>query len=287
MALLAANGMEIAYETFGNPGDPPMLLVMGLGEQLISWDEEVCERFSDSGHFVIRYDNRDIGLSTKLERVPPPDILAIFDGDRSSAPYLIADMAEDAAALLAGLGLDSAHVVGVSMGGMIAQQLAIDHPAAVLSMCSIMSTTGDPSVGGPGDAALEVLLAPTPTERAAYLEHEVEVWRVIGSPAFFDEARVRSRAEASYERGLCPEGAERQLAAIIASPDRTAALGSIRVPTLVVHGALDPLCDLSGGLATAAAVPGSELLVIDDMAHDLEPPLWDTVIDAVVKNIGR
>jgi pimeloyl-ACP methyl ester carboxylesterase len=287
MAQAAANGIEIEYETFGNPGDPPLLLIEGLDGQMINWDVGLCEQLRDRGFFVIRFDNRDVGLSTKFDREPAMDLMAILGGDPSSAPYLISDMADDTAALIDVLGLGAVHVVGVSMGGMIAQQLAIDHPSSVLSLCSIMSTTGERAVGGPSEAALAVVFTFPPPGREAYLDHKVRLWKVIGSPDTFDESRVRAREGACYDRDFTPAGSGRQLAAILASPDRTAALGAVRVPTLVIHGSVDQLVDPSGGRSTAAAVPGAELLVIEGMGHDLNPAVWDEVVDAVVKNAGR
>jgi len=283
-----ADGIRIEYETMGDPGDPCLLLVMGLGGQLIAWDTELCERFADRGFFVIRYDNRDVGLSMDFEGSPAPDLAALLGGDGSSAPYLLADMADDAVGLLDSLRIAAAHVVGVSMGGMIVQQLVIDHPERVLSLCSIMSTTGDPSVGQPSDEALTVLLEPPPPDRAGYLDHEVAVWRVISSPGYpFDEQRIRDRGGASYDRRFLPAGVGRQLAAIIASPDRTERLGRVKVPTLVIHGDGDVLVNQSGGRATTAAIPGAQLLIMPGMGHDLLPVVWDTIVDAVVKNTAH
>ncbi len=288
MTRTAANGIQIEYETVGDRGATPLLLVMGLGGQLIAWDTELCEQLAERGFYVIRYDNRDVGLSTDFEDSPAPDLVALLGGDGSTAPYLLADMANDAVGLLDALGLAAAHVVGVSMGGMIVQQLAIDHPDRVLSLCSIMSTTGDRSVGQPSAEATAVLLQPPPADRAGFLDHEVATWRVISSPGFpFDEQRIRDRAGAAYDRRFLPSGVGRQLAAILASPDRTAGLGRVTVPSLVIHGDGDVLIDPSGGRATAAAIPGAGLLVVPGMGHDLPPVLWDTLVDAIVKNTGH
>jgi pimeloyl-ACP methyl ester carboxylesterase len=286
MPSLQANGIDICHETIGS--GVPLLLVHGLGAQLIDWHDDLYRKLADRGFSVTRYDNRDIGLSTKFEDKPAPDFMAILGGDLSTAPYRVADMATDAAGLIEALGVAPAHVVGVSMGGMIVQQLAIDRPDLVRSLCSIMSTTGDPSVGRPSDAAMQVLLTPPPTEREAFCDHEVETWKVIGSPGFpFDEGEVRRRAAASFDRSFYPEGVGRQLAAITASPDRTQALGSVRAPTLVVHGEDDALIDVTGGRATAAAVPGAELLLIPGMGHSLPPEVWDQVVDAIAANATR
>jgi len=288
MPSTTANGIQIEYETTGDPGAAPLLLVMGLGGQLIAWDTELCERLAERGFYVIRYDNRDVGLSSDFEGSPPPDLMGLLGGDGSSAPYLLADMAGDASGLLDALDVAAAHVVGVSMGGMIVQQLVIDHPARVLSLCSIMSTIGDRSVGQPSSEATAVLLRVPPSDRAGYVDHEVETWRVISSPGFpFDEQRIRDRAGGAYDRRFLPAGVGRQLAAILASPDRTEGLGRVTVPSLVIHGAGDVLVDPSGGRATAAAIPGAQLLMIPGMGHDLLPVVWDTIVDAIVKNTGH
>ena len=285
MPSIAANGITIEYETMGDPADPPMLLVHGLSGQLIDWDLELLARVAGRGYYLIRFDNRDVGLSTKMEAAPTPDYGAIRGGDFSSAPYLVGDMAADAAGLLAALGIDAAHVVGVSMGGMISQQLAIDFPDRVLSLCSIMSNTGDGKNGMPHPEAIEILLTPPPSTREQYVEHEVEVWKVIGSPGFaFDEPKVRARAAADFDRCFCPQGGARQLAAILSSPDRTPGLAGVHVPALVIHGAADVLIDPSGGEATAAAIPGATHMVIDGMGHNLPPEVWDRVVDAIMKN---
>jgi len=281
-----ANAIDLCYESNGS-GDP-LLLVHGLGAQLIDWNAGLCRQLVDRGFAVTRYDNRDIGLSTKFDAAPAPDLVAIIGGDTSTAAYRVADMAADAAALIEALGLGPANVVGVSMGGMIVQQLAIDRPDLVRSLCSIMSTTGDLSVGRPTDAALQVLVTPPPTERRAFLDHEVEVWKVIGSPGFpFDETEVRRRAGAAYDRSFYPQGTARQLAAIVASPDRTAALGGVRAPALVIHGEGDALIGAGGGRATAAAIPGSELVLIPGMGHELPPQTWDQVVGAIAANAAR
>jgi pimeloyl-ACP methyl ester carboxylesterase len=286
MPTVHANGIDLCYETIGS-GDP-LLLVHGLGGQFIDWHDDLVRLLSEQGFAVTRYDNRDVGLSTKFESAPPPDVMAILSGDRSTAPYRVADMAADAAGVIEELGLAPAHVVGASMGGMIVQQLSIDRPELVRSLCSIMSTTGDPKAGQPTEAAMEVLMAPPPTERAAYLDQQVKVWKVIGSPGFpFDEEEVRRRGAASFDRSFYPEGTARQLAAVMASPDRTEALANVRAPTLVIHGEDDALIDAGGGRATAAAVPGAELLLVPGMGHSLPPEVWDEVVGAITANTAR
>ncbi len=285
--LAPSNGIEIEYETLGDRGATPLLLVMGLGAQLTTWPEEFCAQLVDRGYFVIRYDNRDCGLSTKFDRAALPDLWAILCGDLATAPYRVENMAADAAGLLEHLGVASAHLVGASMGGMISQALAIHHPWRVRSLCSIMSTTGDPTVGQPSPEVIEAMLQPAPATRAEAIERSVTGSRMIGSPGFaFDEARTRQLATAAYDRSYCPEGVLRQLAAILASPDRTAELGHVSVPTVVVHGDSDPMVDPSGGEATAAAVPGAELVVVRGLGHDLPPQVWPTLVDAACRATG-
>jgi pimeloyl-ACP methyl ester carboxylesterase len=277
------NGIDIEYVMEGDPADPPLLLVMGLGAQLIAWPESFVLGLRDRGYFVIRFDNRDSGLSTKWEGMP--DIVSLFSGDATTAPYKVEDMADDAAALLAQLGITEAHVVGVSMGGMITQALVIRHPDHFLSAATIMSTTGDRAVGAPTAEAMSALLRPMATSRDEAIEASVAGSKVIGSPKYpTDEATLRQRAGAAYDRSYCPEGTARQLAAILASPDRTEGLRGVHMPFLVLHGEDDPLVTLSGGQATAAAVPGAKLITIPGMGHDLPEALWGQIIDAIVAN---
>jgi pimeloyl-ACP methyl ester carboxylesterase len=280
--------IELAYETFGDRADPPLLLVMGLATQMIGWPDEFCAALAARGLFVVRFDNRDIGLSTHLDDRGAPDMGALLGGDRSQVRYALADLAEDTVGLLDELGIDSAHVVGASMGGMIAQLVAIRHPQRVRSLTSIMSTTGDPAVGGPSEAAMGVLFAPPATDRENAIQRAVDTYRVIGSPGFeFDEQALRERAGLSYDRRYNPPGVARQLAAILTTPDRTADLGSVGVPTLVVHGAQDSLVNVSGGRATAGAIPGAELLVVEGMGHDLPRAVWPQLIDRIGALVER
>ena len=266
--------VDIAYERFGETDLPPVLLLMGLGTQMLGWPDGFCDALTAHGH-VIRLDNRDIGLSSHLNDAPAPDFEAIFRGDTSSASYTLSDMAGDTVGLLDALGLESAHLVGASMGGMIAQTVAIEHPRRVRSLTSIMSTTGDSSVGQSKPEAMAALFSPPASNRADAIERTVSILRVIGSPGFeLDEADVRWRTGLSYDRAHDPVGVGRQFAAIAASGDRTAALRSVSVPTLVLHGADDPLINVSGGRATAQAIAGAELVVFEGMGHHLSRELW-------------
>ena len=288
IATTTVGDIELAYETFGDPGDTPVLLVSGLGSQMISYADELCADLAAQGLFVIRFDNRDVGLSTHLHAAGLPRLGDVRRGDRSSVHYELADMAADAAGLVQALGLESVHLVGVSMGGMIAQRVAITYPERVRSLTSIMSTTGDRSVGGASEAAQAVLYAPPANSREEAIERQLQTSRVIGSPGFpFDEEAIRARAGLAYDRAHDPAGVARQMAAIVTSPDRTADLGRVTVPTLVIHGSDDALVNVSGGRATAAAVPGSELVVIDGMGHDLPRALWPELTERITAHIKR
>jgi pimeloyl-ACP methyl ester carboxylesterase len=285
---VTANGVELEYETFGAAGDPALVLVMGLGAQLIDWPLDFCEALAAHGFHVIRFDNRDIGLSASLDSLGVPDVRAVMAGDTGAAPYLLADFAADTVGLLDALGIAKAHVVGASMGGMIAQQVAIDHQDRVLSICSIMSTTGDPAVARGKPEALAVLGAPPASSRAEAIRNAVAASRVIGSTGFtVTDEELLQRATAKYDRSYRPLGVLRQYAAIVASPDRTADLRGVKVPAVVIHGEVDPLVPVSGGQATAAAIPGAELVVIPGMGHDLPVGARPRVIEAIVGNARR
>jgi pimeloyl-ACP methyl ester carboxylesterase len=282
-----ANGVELAYETIGDPAGRPLLLVMGLGTQMVSWHDDLCGLLAARGFHVVRFDNRDVGLSTHLHDAPPPDVLAALRGDLASASYRLEDMADDAAGLLDALDLPAAHVVGASMGGMIAQTLAFRHPDRVRSLTSIMSTPG-PRIGPPRQGAMAALLAAPATSRQEAVEQAVAAYRVIGSPGYpLDEAWLREVAGTAYDRGYDPKGVGRQLVAIQASGDRTEALRALRVPTLVVHGEDDPLVQVEGGRATAEAVPDAELLTFPGMGHNLPRELWGPIVDAITRTADR
>jgi pimeloyl-ACP methyl ester carboxylesterase len=282
-----ANGVEIVYETIGDPSNPPLLLVMGLGTQLIHWDVELCEMFAERGFHVIRFDNRDAGRSTYID-APVPNIKRAMAGLKIDAPYLLDDMADDAFGLLDHLGIEAAHVAGASMGGMIAQTMAIRRPERVLSLTSIMSTTGERRAGRPKLRVWGVLLRRAPRDKDAAVEYFVRVFRMIGSKGFpADEDRIRAHAAEAYDRGHSPAGTGRQLAAIMASGDRTDRLRGLQVPTLVFHGRDDPLIPFRGGRATADAIPGARLIGIPGMGHDLPRQVWPQVVDAVAETAAR
>jgi pimeloyl-ACP methyl ester carboxylesterase len=291
MPKAQANGIELEYDTTGDPGAPPLLLVMGLGAQMIAWDDGFCERLAGQGFWVIRFDNRDTGLSTKVEAAGfnvPAAIGAALSGGTVDAPYLLADMADDAFALLDHLGVERAHVVGASMGGMIAQTMAIAHPERVATLTSIMSTTGSQDVGNATPEALALIMTSPPSSRDDYLANAVSSSRLLhGGVLPFDEQRAADRAAASYDRCFYPAGVGRQLVAILASGDRTPSLAGCRVPTLVVHGDADPLVNHSGGVATAEAVPGAQLLTVEGMGHDLPVEKWDEIVDAIVGHTAK
>jgi pimeloyl-ACP methyl ester carboxylesterase len=280
-------GVTLCYETFGQRSDPPVLLVMGLGTQMVAWHEDFCRALAERGLFVIRFDNRDIGRSTHMVGAPPT-IRQLLTRSRHAAHYSLADMAQDAAALIDALGISPAHVVGASMGGMIAQTLAARHRASVRSLTSIMSATGSLRSGQPALRVYSVFLRRAPQEREAFIAHMERVFTAIGSPGLpRDPADLRELAAASYDRDHDPQGAGRQLAAIIASGDRTAELRRIDVPTLVIHGTADRLVSPSGGRATARAIPNARLLNVPGMGHDLPRAVWPTLIDAIAENAAR
>jgi pimeloyl-ACP methyl ester carboxylesterase len=282
------NGIEIEYEAFGDPGAPVMVLIQGFAQQLLTWDPRFCMELANHGYRVVRFDNRDAGLSTRFESARPVDLGAILGGDTATLAYTIDDMADDTVGLIDVLGVASVHVVGVSMGGMIAQSLAIRHAARIQSLGSIMSTTGDRRVGQASPDVLALLGRRPPAEREAAIEQGVGFWRVIRSPGFpFDEAAVRDRVARSYDRAFYPSGVARQAAAIVSQTDRTPALRSLTVPAVVIHGAEDPLIHVSGGAATAQATPGARLVVVPGMGHDLPPGVWPLVVDALVDNARR
>ncbi len=284
MPTAQVNGIEICFETFGDSADPTVLLVMGLGSQMIHWDAEFCQGLVDRGFHVVRFDNRDMGESSRIDETV--DIFAVLQavgaGETPAVPYLLTDMAADAVGLLDHLGIDRAHILGVSMGGMIVQTIALEHPDRVVTMTSIMSTTGDSDVGAPTGEAMAALMSPPPQTREQLQDAAVHHAGVWGSPGLYDGDRLRRTAGEAWDRGYNPAGTARHLAAIVASGSRSAGLAEIAIPTLVIHGTADTLVQPSGGERTAEVVPDAKLLVIDGMGHDLARPLWPQVIEAFV-----
>jgi pimeloyl-ACP methyl ester carboxylesterase len=291
--ITTPGGISLAYETIGSATDPPVLLVAGFGTQLISWSVGFCERLADGGRFVIVFDNRDCGLSAKLDGQGAPlenIIAAVSAGDldtaRGLAAYTLSEMAEDGLGLLSALGIEQAHVVGASMGGMIAQTIAIEHPGHVLTLTSMMSTTGEPQFGQSTPEALHALLTPAPADRDGYIS-AAERWLAWRSRRYPDLAGARALAAESYDRCYYPEGVTRQLAAMIASGSRADALTGLLVPTLVIHGQDDTLIAPSGGQRTASLIPDAQLLLVDDMGHDRPEPLWPLLCQAILDHTAR
>ena len=285
-AIAKVNGVELAYDTFGDPSDAPLLLVMGLGAQMIRWHEAFCKLLAGKGYWVVRFDNRDVGNSTKFGEAGVPNIMALIQaaqsGEGVSAPYTLSDMAGDAVGLLDVLEVEKAHVVGASLGGMIVQTMAIEHPERIQTMTSIMSTTGESSVSTPKPEALAVITSVAPADREACIEAEVKKQRILrGSKYPLDEAFVRLYAAQAFDRCYYPEGTTRQLAAILASGSRREKLKSVKLPTLVIHGDADPLVPVEGGKDTAASIPGAKLLIIEGMGHDIPVEMAPQIIQAI------
>jgi pimeloyl-ACP methyl ester carboxylesterase len=288
-ARVQANGIELVYDTFGETTNPPMLLIMGLATQMIAWDEEFCAQLATRGYWVIRFDNRDIGLSTKFDEAGVPNILRLMSraqqGKPIDAPYTLYDMAKDTTGLLDTLGIESAHIVGASMGGAIAQIIATCHPDRARTLTSIMSSTGDPAMPPPKTKAMAILTRRTPTHWKGYVKNYVKSWRVLhGDVTPFDEDRARRQAERNFERGLFPAGVNRQLAAILATGNRKEELKSVGVPTLVIHGDADPLVPVENGYDTADTIPGAKLVIVEGMGHDMPPANWPQIIDAITNH---
>ena len=292
MAQLTANGITIEYDAFGDRGGRPLLLVMGLGAQMTRWRPEFCGLLADEGHYVIRFDNRDTGLSHKFHEAGVPNMAQIFmqaqAGEPVSAPYTLDDMADDAVGVLDALEIDRAHVCGASMGGMIVQTMALRHGQRLRSMVSIMSSTGNPDLPKATPAASAALISPAGTRLEEVLDRAVSISRVIGSPAYpDDEAALRARARADFERAFYPVGVARQMAAIAASGNRRPHLSRVTTPTLVIHGKDDPLVPLAGGIDTHEAIHGSRLEVFEGMGHDLPEPLWADIVRLIAEHTRR
>jgi pimeloyl-ACP methyl ester carboxylesterase len=280
--------VELSYEPFGDPDRPTVLLVMGLGTQMIGWHADFCAQLADRGFHVIRYDNRDVGRSTHLSDRPTPTPGQIVTRRIRRPPYLLADMADDGIGLLTELGIDRAHIVGASMGGMIAQTMAANHPDRALSLVSIMSSTGSRWSGQPAPRILPVFLQKPAASKEAYQERIVKLFGLVGSPAYErDDDELRELAAVSWDRGIDPAGFARQLGAIIASGHRANDLKRIEAPTLVIHGKADKLVRPSGGRATARAIPGAKLDLVDGMGHDLPRAVWPRILDGIEQNAAR
>jgi pimeloyl-ACP methyl ester carboxylesterase len=286
VARAQVSGLELEYESFGDPAAPPLLLLNGLSYQMIEWDDDLCALITDRGFRVTRFDNRDVGLSTKLEALGTPDLMAMLAGT-ASPPYSLDDMADDSVGILDALGVGAAHVVGASMGGMIAQLIAIHHPERVLSLTSIMSTVGGPNVVQAEPAIGAVLLAPPGRTREEQVEQSLANRRLVfGTGMPFNEHRTRRKAERAVDRCFYPDGGMRQLAAIFAAQDRTAGLGKLTIPTMVIHGENDPLVPPANGRQTAAALPGAGLIMVPGMGHALPEQVWPQLVDAITAVAG-
>ena len=290
MTLAKANGIDIAYDTFGDKNESPLLLIMGLNSQMIAWPDSFCRKLSQKGHWVLRFDNRDVGLSSKIEGGDIPDLMAAMtayqQGQPVDAPYTLSDMAADAVGLMDVLKLEKAHVCGLSMGGMIAQVLATEYPQRVLSLISMESSTGDPTLPPAESQAMEAMMSPPPQDREGYIQHAGEVFRAFsGGSVKYDETLEKELAANSYDRSYYPVGFTRQLAAILASGNRTQNLASVTAPTLIIHGADDPLVPVDHGRATAKAIHGAKLLVLEGLGHGIAyPDLWDEIVDAITQH---
>ena len=292
MPQLIANNVSIEYDTIGEPSARPLLMVMGLGAQLIHWRIEFCEQLADTGHFVIRFDNRDTGLSEKFGHLGVPDIAQIMlrgqQGEPLDVPYSLDDMAADALGVLDGLNIAEAHLCGASMGGMVVQAMAINAPARVKTLTSIMSTTGNPELPGSREEAMAAMLSPAATNRSEAIVRSYNVSRVIGSPDFpAPEETIKNRAAESFDRSFYPQGVARQMAAVAAQRNRKAALAALSVPALVIHGKEDPLVPVEAGLDTHEALRGSELRLFDGMGHDLPEPLWPGMVQSITELTSR
>jgi pimeloyl-ACP methyl ester carboxylesterase len=279
--------IELEYDHFGNPTDPALLLIMGFTAQMVAWDEEFCTQLADRGHFVIRFDNRDCGLSTKLHGVPSNSdaviMAAMMETEMPPVPYTLSDMAADAMKVLDHLNIERAHIMGASMGGMIAQTVAIEHPHRVKTLISVMSQPGELTVGQPTQEAMELIVTPAPSDRDEYIAFAPK-WQLWQSKKYRSDEVSRRNAIRDFDRSNYPEGGPRQMAAIYASGSRAEGLQKLQVPTLVIHGTEDQLITPSGGERTAELIPNSTLLMVEDMGHDMPQPLWPLYLDAISKH---
>ncbi|PKN69093.1 MAG: alpha/beta hydrolase [Chloroflexi bacterium HGW-Chloroflexi-5] len=288
-----ANGIQIEYETFGEPSSPALILIAGIGGQMIGWDEELCKKWAEKGFYVIRFDNRDVGLSTKIEEAGVPDLntamTALRNGAKVNAPYSLADMADDAAGLLDALKIDKAHICGISMGGAITQTIAFKHPSRVRSMTQVYATTGNPELPLPQPEIMKLLLTTPPAEREAYIDYQMKLYKTIAGPGFpFDEDWHRNLAGRSYDRAFYGPGKARQFLATLTQGNRKPFLASITAPALVIHGADDPLVPVAGGIDSAESIPGAVLMIIEGMGHDMpHGSAWPRIVEAVAAHIRK
>ncbi|MEN6376300.1 MAG: alpha/beta hydrolase [Smithella sp.] len=282
MPNVTANGIQIEYDTFGDDSSPALLLIIGAGGQMIYWELEFCESLAKRGLFVIRFDNRDAGLSKKFDEAGIPDMMAAMEGKPVVAAYSLDDIAADAVGLLDALGIQKAHICGSSMGGEIAQIISYRYPERVLSLTSIMSSTGNPELPQMKPEVLAAVFKPVPAEREAYIEHNVNLWRMLWSPGFpFDEKRLRRVLAEGYDRSYYPPGMIRQSLAVLKNGYRKSLIASIEVPTLIIHGDEDPLMSVEGGKEMAQLISGAQLLIINGMGHDMPKEAWPKIIDAI------
>jgi len=292
MANVKVNGIQIEYDTFGEVGSRPLLMIKGIGQQMITWSDDFCSLLAQAGHYVIRFDHRDVGLSSKLENEKTPELAeivgAVARGEKINPPYTLDDMAADAIGLLDALNIAKAHVCGMSMGGAIAQILAISYPSRLLSLTLMMTSTGNPDVPPAKPEAMAALLAPPPDQRQAYIEHHVKTFRVIGSTKFtFNEEYHRQLAGRLFDRSFYPVGMTRHFLALLSQENRNPALAKVKLPTLIIHGADDPLVPVEAGKDAAKVIPGSEILIIEGMGHDLPREVWPAVGEAMTKNTAK
>jgi pimeloyl-ACP methyl ester carboxylesterase len=282
MPAVSANGIQIEYDTFGDDSSPALLLIIGAGGQMIYWEFEFCESLAKRGLFVIRFDNRDAGLSTKFDEAGIPDMMAAMEGKPVAAAYSLDDMAADAVGLLDALGIQKAHICGASMGGMIAQIISYRYPERLLSLTSIMSSTGNPELPQMKPEVLAAVFKPVPAEREAYIEHNVNLWRMLWSPGFpFDEKRLRRVLAEGYDRSYYPPGMIRQSLAVLKNGYRKSLIASIKAPTLIIHGDEDPLMSVEGGKEISQLIPSAKLLIINGMGHDMPKEVWSQITDAI------
>ena len=290
--FVKANNIDICYDTFGDKSKPTILLIQGFASQMIIWKEEFCRDLASKGFLVIRFDNRDIGLSTKMENLPVPNPLSILaslqKGEHPEVPYKLSDMAKDAVGLLDALQIQSVHIVGISMGGMIAQTIAIEHPERVKTLTSLSSTTSNPKLPQAKPEVQKILIIPPPTDREKFIEGQLKIFKVLHGPRYsFPEEFIRERSAKVFDRNFYPTGSSRQFAAIFGSGSRNKALANLQIPTLVIHGDADPLIPVEGGKDTANAIPGAELIIIEGMGHTIPDEVRPQIIDAIVKNAKK